>query len=464
MFTQPDGPRRGRRRSSTSDGYGNSTCRIARAPAERTARNALLAIATLPAIGGCPQPPDSADRMLAAQPIASGLVAPVALAAPRDGAGRLLVVDQIGVVRVVAGGALLDEPFLDIRDRLVELSASYDERGLLSMALHPEFEANRRFFVCYNAPLGDDDPPGFDSQLRISEFRAADALDRADADSERILLQIPKPQANHNGGQLAFGPDGMLYVGVGDGGGANDTGHGHTAGLGNAQDVASLLGKILRIDVDGAAPYEIPPGNPFAGQKGVRPEIFALGLRNPWRFSFDGERLFAADVGQNRFEEVDRIVAGGNYGWNLREGLHCFDPSNPLRSPGECMQRDARGERLLPPIIEYPHAGEGISGQAIVGGFVYRGAAIPELRGRYVFANWSASFLVGAGKLLVASEDEAGAWSAAEVALADTAGAPPGGYILAFGEDSEGELYVLSSQRLGPAGRTGAVHKLTPAE
>jgi glucose/arabinose dehydrogenase len=249
--------------------------------------------------------------------VAEGLTSPVTLVAPPDGSGRLFVVDQIGLVRVVsAAGELLAEPFLDLRDRIVTLMPDFDERGLLGLAFHPDYAANGRLFVYYSAPLREGGPAGWDHTSHVSEFRVSADPNRADPGSERVVLQIDEPQFNHNAGTVLFGPDGYLYISVGDGGGANDVDLGHTPVIGNGQDLTNLLGKILRIDVDGAEPYAIPDDNPFVGTIG-RDEIFAYGLRNPYRMSFDrgGDRdLLIADAGQNLWEEVNLGASGANYG------------------------------------------------------------------------------------------------------------------------------------------------------
>ena len=291
-----------------------------------------------------------------------------------------------------------------------------------------------------------------------------------DPGSERLLLRIPKPQSNHNGGQLAFGPDGMLYISTGDGGAGGDVGVGHTPGLGNAQDLSVLLGKILRIDVnavgDPAAPYAIPADNPFVGVAGAQPEIWAYGLRNPWRFSFDRAeptRLFAADVGQNLYEEVDLITRGGNYGWHIREGFHCFNPDNPAVAPASCPDVGASGEPLIDPILEFPHAdASGPVTLAIIGGYVYRGTALPGLRGTYVFGQWSAGIVMD-GRIDTAVAQSDGTWSSQELSLVGFNNGRLGRYVLAFGQDAQGELYVLTSASPGPAGSTGVVYRFVPA-
>ncbi len=424
------------------------------------------------AIAGCPFlfPPPAATSV-GLERVADGLTSPVHLTA-EPGGQRVFVVDQIGQIRILDStqdNGLRAEPFLDIRDRLVELNAGFDERGLLSVAFHPGFSSNGRFFVFYQAPPGEDIPEGFNSESRISEFRvSADDPDVADSDSERILLRFGKPQFNHNGGQLAFGPDGLLYISTGDGGAANDVGLGHTPDLGNGQDTTTLLGKILRVDVDGSEPYAIPADNPFAGSDTARPEIFAFGFRNPFRFSFDSggaRRLFVADVGQDLFEEVDVVVRGGNYGWNIREGLHCFDPDSPADPPDACAEQGAGGEPLLDPIIEYPHFDDegNAVGIAVVGGFVYRGSAVAGLAGDYVFGDFSRGFGEPDGVLFAARENADGTWTRRELSVAGAADGQLRRFLLGFGRDGNGELYVLSSTNLGPTGSTGRVDRIVAA-
>ncbi|HOI12721.1 MAG TPA: PQQ-dependent sugar dehydrogenase [Methanoculleus sp.] len=400
-------------------------------------------------------------------PVAGGFTMPVALASPDDGTGRLFIADLPGTVRVIdADGRLQDEAFLDIIDRVVRLRSGYDERGLLGLAFHPMFAKNGRFLVYYSAPRRAGAPEGWDHTSRISEFTvAADDPDQADPGSERVILEVDQPQANHNGGSILFGPDGYLYIPLGDGGGARDVGPGHLPG-GNGQDIETLLGKILRIDIDGEKPYDIPQDNPFVGRDG-RDEIYAYGLRNPWRAAFDagGEhRLFAADAGQYLWESVKIIVAGGNHGWNLREGNHAFDPENPRESPQEVPRTGRRGEPLVDAIIEYPNAGQpGGIGQVVIGGCVYRGRAIPGFVGRYIFGEWNRAGADGDGILFVATppEDPGRMWEFSEVEVVGNR--TVGAYVLAFGEDAEHELYVLTAKSRGPAGKTGRVHRIVPS-
>jgi glucose/arabinose dehydrogenase len=351
---------------------------------------------------------------------------------------------------VIDGGQVLDTPLLDVRNQLDPPLTSADERGLLGLALHPNFASNGRLFVYFNTPPSAEAPAGTATEVRLSEFRInAAQANVADAGSERVLFHVAKPQTNHNAGQLAFGPDGYLYIGIGDGGGAYDTGFGHTAGSGNAQDTTNLLGKILRIDVDIGTPYGIPASNPFATSTTARPEIYAYGLRNPWRFSFDtgaggSGQLFVGDVGQSLMEEVDAVRGGGNYGWNIREGTLCVSAST-------CASVGADGQALNAPILTYMHT----TGTAVIGGYVYRGAALPALVGQYVFGDYAAS--AGTGGKIFAAQPIAGIWSFMELKVAGTSDGRLGRSVLAFGQDAAGELYVLSRS---PAGSAGALDKI----
>ena len=418
--------------------------------------------------------------------VATGLCAPMTLVEPDDGSGRRFVVDQIGLVRVVAAdGRLLVEPFLDLRSRMVGLNPRYDERGLLSMAFHPNFSENGRLFVFYSAPLREGGPRGWSCTNRLSEFTVAPGSpDRADPNSERVLLTMDKPAQNHNGGTVLFGPEGYLYLALGDGGGADDEGTGHTPGTGNAQDGSTLHGKILRIDVDrpgeGGRAYAIPADNPFANTTGVLPECFATGLRNPAYLSFDSVtgRLLTASAGQALFESVYVVAKGGNYGWRIREGTHCFDPNDNSRpASGTCPTTGARGEPLIGPIVELGHD----MGTTIVGGFVYRGPAVPALAGKYVFGDWSGGAGSGGeGRLLVATPpagfdlgrypleadrvtaEQNRMWTTQELRVANSTDGNPNAYVRGFGEDRSREVYVLVSRAAGPdpATMTGEVLRL----
>jgi glucose/arabinose dehydrogenase len=441
-------------------------------PEPTMAPSAAAPLALAPAPSPIAQPvPQTAAALppsVGLQLVAEGMSAPVALVPAPDNSGRLFVVDQTGVIWIIgADGKLKPQPFLDIRDRLVRLSPRYDERGLLGLAFHPDFANNKRFYVYYVAPLRAGGPPGWDSTSHLSEFTVtANNADQADAASERILMQIDEPESNHKGGTVVFGPDGYLYLSLGEGGGANDTGMGHTPGLGNAQDLSKPLGKILRIDVNGRnhGQYSIPADNPFAS--GPVPEIFAYGLRNPYRISFDmggDHALYAADAGQDLFEEVDIITRGGNYGWNIREGMHCFDPNNASTPPATCPDTGARGEPLIAPILEYNHQQVGI---VDVGGYVYRGQALPGLVGRYIFGDWSTGYASPDGTLLVASRPAGGAgpWGWQKVKINGSPNGKVNHFVLGFGQDESGEIYVLTADTVGPTGNTGKVYKIVPGQ
>jgi glucose/arabinose dehydrogenase len=403
--------------------------------------------------------------------VASGLASPVVLRPIPGDDDRLLVVDRIGTIRVIESGELAAEPLLDITSSIVPLDADYDERGLLGLALHPEYASNGRAFVFYSAPLRPGAPEGFSHTNVVSEFRLGGG--DAGAGSERILLSIDHPQVNHNGGPIAFGPDGYLYIPIGDGGGADDVGTGHVEdwyavnGGGNGQDrTSNLLGSILRIDVNGAEPYAIPSDNPFADSE--MPEVWAYGFRNPFQMSFDrggDEQLFVGDVGQNLWEEVDIVTAGGNYGWNVKEGTHCFSTANPDAPLADCPSSDPDGVALIDPIIEYASANQtGGLGIAVIGGHVYRGTALSSFAGRYVFGDWSTSFGSADGHLFVASAPAGGTgmWSMAPLAVEGRSGGNLGEYLLGFGEDAAGEIYVLTTQEPGPSGTTGKVYRMQP--
>lgn len=377
--------------------------------------------------------------------VAIDLQAPTALAAPDDGTGRLFILEQTGSVVIIDGeGDRMAAPFIDLRDRMVQVNSAYDERGLLGIALHPEFASNGRVFLYYSAPLRAGAPEGWDHTGRLSELAVdANNPDRLDPATEKVLLEVDQPYANHNGGQLAFGEDGMLYIGLGDGGSSGDP-------QGFAQNLDSLLGKILRIDVDSdSSPYGIPPDNPFAGGGGL-PEIYAYGLRNPYRFSFDAEYgLIAADVGQDMYEEINLIVPGGNYGWNSREGFACYSPPSGCLSAG-----------LLDPMLVYDHS----VGLSVIGGYVYRGDTLPSLQGRYIFGDWSQAWgLRGSGQVFVAEPDLDETWQYARLEIGTSQdGSLGNNFVTSFGTDATGNIYVLTNGRLNPTGTEGRVFRLVP--
>jgi glucose/arabinose dehydrogenase len=368
---------------------------------------ALIA-ATLPSCGGggttTPTPPSAAPPAtppsVSLVSFVTGLTQPVAFESLPD--GRIFVLEQAGRIRVIQGGALLSVPFLDISSNV----ESGGEKGLLGLAFHPSFATNGRFFVNYTRRVSGQ------LQTVISEFFATSAsTNLVNIATERVLLTVNQPFDNHNGGQLAFGPDGSLYIGLGDGGSAGDP-------QGNGQNLQTLLGKILRIDVNSVDPgraYHIPGDNPFASGGGL-PEIWAYGLRNPWRFSFDtaSGRLFAGDVGQNAREEIDIVTRGANFGWNTMEGTLCFNP------PSGCNQTG-----LTPPIHDYGRT----DGGTVIAGFMYRGSGVSGLQGFYVFGDFIS------GRIWALRED-ASTWTRFE--LLST-----GRSISSLGRDSAGELYVL---------------------
>lgn len=390
--------------------------------------------------------------------IADGFTSPVALIDPKDGSHRLFVVEQTGLIWILLNGERIEKPFLDLRERVVRLNSFYDERGLLGLAFHPNFVKNGHFYVSYSAPLRSGlSPDEWDHTTYVSEFTAsAENPNRADPDPERVLLAIDKPGYNYEAGDIAFGPDGYLYIATGD------SVHNPATESGKyAQDTSSLLGKILRIDIDGTTDtgqtYVVPADNPFTSGGGL-PEIFAYGFRNPYRFSFDisssgKTRLFVADVGQATMEEADLVEAGRNYGWPIREGTTCFnaqDWSQPLES---CSTNG-----LSDPILSYAHQGD-LS--AIIGGMVYRGKAIPELAGSYVFGDWGK----GKGHLFSARPPilGLGGWKMIEI---NVSGNPSEiGQLLGIGEDEKGELYLLTrAPGVGPTGRSGSVYKIVAVD
>ncbi len=333
--------------------------------------------------------------------VATGLDQPLFLTSPpRD--ARLFVLERTGKIKLVKNGVVQARPFLDVT---ALITSAGGEQGLLGMAFAPDYASSGRFYVDYTDVIGD---------TRVARYRVSSDPDSADPASAEIVLAVAQPYANHNGGMLAFGPDGMLYVGLGDGGSAGDP-------QGNGQNRGVLLAKILRLDVRGAGPYTIPAGNPFSSPN--RPEIWCYGLRNPWRFSFDRQNgdLYIADVGQNLHEEVDVATAasgggrGLNYGWNIMEGLYCYSP------PAGC---DTTG--LTMPVLDYSHR----DGCAIIGGFVYRGTAAPALAGQYFYADYCSKFL------------RSFRWSNGQATDQKDWGSLPD-QPLSFGEDANGEVYVL---------------------
>lgn len=417
--------------------------------------------------------PKAVDIML----VADNFTSPIGVVAAPDNSKRLFVIDQVGRIWIIdAGGHRLPTPFLDISSKLVTLNPNGDERGLIGFAFHPNYKNNRRFYVYYNAPPRPGGPaPGanWNNLSRISEFRASAANpNEADLRTERPLLELDDPQGNHNGGTLTFGPhDGYLYISIGDGGAANDVAPGHVedwydvnAG-GNGQDIeANLFGNILRIDVNRGNPYGIPSDNPFVGKTG-RDEIYAYGFRNPYRMSFDirgTHDLYAGDAGQVLWEEISVVKKGGNYGWNVKEGTHCFNAASNMTTLPSCPDEDEFGNPLIDPVIELNNWQNPAGGRAttIIGGHVYRGHDIPHLYGKYIFGTLSQSFTTPNGELFVATPSSApGLWPFNEIALKSSPN-DIGYYLKGFGQDLEGEVYLTVTSVLGPTGNTGKVFKL----
>lgn len=430
--------------------------------------------------------------------VAGGLQAPIFLIAPDDGSERRFVGEQSGTVLVLRpDGAVADEPFLDLRGRLAPLLKAFDERGLWSLAFHPEFRSNGRFFVTYSARRRAASPYKGKTAYtwRLSEFRAATGSpDRADHDSERVLLEIDWINRKHNGGGLAMGPDGYLYVGIGDGGGVHgvpdvyvapplsDDQARHAAEIKEdpyrlpaefyhydtwAQDLTRLHGKILRLNVDRGTPYEIPATNPFAGEPVGRGEIWAWGFRNPFRLAFDkggAGDLFVNGVAESLWETIYMVDRPGNFGWAVREGTHCFDRRRAFDPPKTCPRKGPAGEIMRDPVVEYPNwsvkrpwskvEAEPL-GTANVGGSIYRGTALPELAGRLVFGDFSTRIEKPSGQIFVATPPRAwrGLWDLERLIEIDQR-------VHSLGQDADGELYVLTTARGIPVGSTGKVWKL----
>ena len=378
--------------------------------------------------GACAGRPSAFGDAIATELVTDQLDTPTFVTAPPLDPHRLFVAEQAGIIRVIENGALRAEPFLSIPDEVLCCGA----HGLLSVAFHPDYATNRYVFVYYTDNAGD---------LVIARYRATADPNVADSASGRIVLRIPHPTfGNHNGGQLAFGPDGYLYAGIGDGGGSGDPGE-------KAQDAASLLGKLLRIDVDvEQRPWRrTPPDNPFTGAGPKLGLAWATGLRNPWRLGFDrgtGD-LYVADVGDGSIEEIDfqpaSSTGGENYGWDVFEGSQCFEPTPPAVS---CPDRTP----FTFPVLEYSHA----QGCSVIGGYAYRGCALPDLRGTYFYSDFCRSFVrtfrgvVGgvAQERRDRSDD------------AEPAGARKLDNVVSFGEDARGEIYVVD--------RDGELYRIVP--
>lgn len=361
--------------------------------------------------------------------LTSDLESPIAMSYAK-GTEDLYIAEQKGIIKIYSNKEVKKTPFLDLRKKISGVNRFYSEKGLLGLAFHPNYDENRKFYVNYSADL---DKPSIDHKTIISEFQTSlSNPEKALFQSEKVILEIEQPEANHNGGTLQFAKDGYLYIGSGDGGGAGDK-HGIE---GNAQNPNTLLGKLLRINIDTNLPYEIPNDNPFSKGKGL-PEIYALGLRNPWKFSFDRTtgRLFLGDVGQERIEEINIIEKGKNYGWKVLEGNLCYDPIENCNTKG-----------FEPPIYSYSHD----IGNSIIGGYVYRGNKKSFYYGKYIYADWS-------GKIFYLSEDKKN-WSSQELKIQNKE-KEPWKFINSFGEDAIGNLYLLTQEKTNP-GSKGYLYKI----
>ena len=423
-----------------------------------------------------PNPIAKGNIRIELESIATGVTSPNYLTHAGDASGRLFFLEQPGTVRIIDSGAVLPTPFLDVSARLPSLGLfglDFDERGLLGAAFHPDFANNGKFYTftsevidgpadfSVTLPLGE----AFNHQSVVAEWQVDTSNpNQIDPSTRRELLRIDNPQFNHNSGMINFGPDKLLYIAVGDGGASNDLAVGHTFPQGNGQDPRNVLGTFLRIDVDGNnsanAQYGIPIDNPFFGGTrdpagDIPDEIFATGFRNAFRFSFDTETgdLIAGDVGQGNIEEVDIVTAGGNYGWNLKEGSFRFDPNTGEVSfdPGGPLTID-----LIDPVLEYDHD-EGIS---VIGGFVYRGSAIPELYGKYVFGDFTNGGFTTPGGRLFYGDLSDGSIHEFTIGLDDRA---LGLFVKGFGTDADGEIYVLGDFGLGAHSTAGEILKIVAA-
>jgi glucose/arabinose dehydrogenase len=363
---------------------------------------------------------------LKAEQVISGLQAPLDMAFP--GNGDILVAEQTGKIRLIKNGKLVNEPLLDISSKLIK-TMPVDVRGLLGFAIHPKFNSNHKVYVFYSAPLTAE---GADHKTVIAEYTLSNNSTPVDPNSGRILFTVDNPGQGDNGGCLRFGPDGYLYIAMGDGGGGGDK-HGP---IGNGQNMNTLLGKILRIDVNSASTYNIPKDNPFVGKADVKAEIWAYGLRNAWRFSFDKttKQLFTSDVGEGSWEEQDIIEKGGNYGWRMIEGNHCFNPKVDCDFTG-----------TIKPIAEYDHK----NGVCVIGGYVYNGKQLPAIKGKYFFADWT-------GPIYYIEKNNT-EWQSGKVELQNY---PANLKITSWGEDPSGEMYVITNGGTLLADVKGAIYKI----
>lgn len=411
------------------------------------------------------------------------LSSPIEFVQPDPGEIRYFVAEQSGIVHIVADGVRHSDPLMDLRPNMIKLEEGFEERGLLGFALHPQFSNNGRLYVSYSAPLASSAPTGWNYTRIISEFTLdRENPDRVDMSTERVLIALDWPSRKHNGGALSFGPDGHLYIGIGDGGGAHGVGKKVIWSAFEvpenqlywdrlAQDVTSLFGSILRIDVEKGFPkYGSPLSNPFVGREG-RDEVFVWGVRNPYRVAFDSDgsgKFLVTAVGETLWESAFLLTGAGNMGWPIKEGSHCINRANPRDPPknNSCQSTDTHGFPLLDPVIEYPNMqvmhpetrynAVGI-GTAIVGARFYRGNSFPRLKGKIVFADWSANFRKPSGQLFSASGPGKPnhPWSFMKMKEFSTR-------IVSLAEDGNQELIILTNDEIGPFGTSGKVYRLVP--
>ncbi len=425
------------------------------------------------------------------EPVADGLIAPNWGVTPPGLTGRLFVTDQDGILWNVELATGDKSVFLDVKDLIVTVGAfgpgSFDERGLLGLAFHPDYATNGLFYTYTSEPYAETAdfstvPDGTaDHQSVVAEWQVADPGAEEPSvlmNSRRVVLRVDQPQFNHDGGAIDFGPDGMLYIAFGDGGAADDDAPGHGID-GNGQDASNPLGSILRIDPLGSnsvnGQYGVPDDNPFVATAGFLPETFAYGFRNPYRMSFDqagNGDLYTGDVGQNDIEEVDLVVAGGNYGWRLKEGSFYFDKDGDRNGNGFASKKRPRGlpKDLIDPVAEYDTH---IDGHSVIGGFVYRGSQFPELQGRYIFGEFAKTILFGQGVFTWARIfylDDKAPNGVTEFHYAGGVNRLPWA-LLGFGQDSEGEIYFLANTTGVPFGAgenldepTGAILRIVSVD
>ena len=411
------------------------------------------------------------------------LTSPLEIISPSDKSGRLFVAEQQGIVNIIDSKGNLIDKLLDIKSRMISLDQGFEERGLLGFALHPEFLINGKLYITYSAPLRERAPKKWNYTRRISELTLSyQNKSKVDLDTERVLIEIDWPTRKHNGGGLAFGPDGYLYIGLGDGGGAHGMGEKVIWSAFDvpkeqlywdkfAQDIKSLFGSILRIDPDSGFPgYGIPKSNPFVGKIG-RDEIYAWGFRNPYRIAFDknmsGEFLVSA-TGETLWESIFLVNQAANFGWPIREGSRCIDRTSPRNPPKTCPNKGPNDYRIYKPIIEYQNMQvmhpktiidedkKGV-GTAVVGGRFYRGDYFPEFQGKIIFADWSSNFKVPSGQIFIASPPKkwGDPWSFKRIGELNSR-------IISVGEDNSGEIYILTNDNFGPYGKTGKIFKMMP--